>query len=117
MAIGQKGVRFSLLVPLLPGVKTGQVATPGQDSLIASYQPVSGLGRGNDNSVGGVGVKVGQGVGTDCYFSIDGDLGEPLPEQFPTPQPDVLRKIQSVFALEHCCFPERHGRYGELLAT
>ena len=65
----------------------------------------------------GVGVKAGQGVGADCYLSVDGDLREPLSKQLSTPKPDILWKVQTVLALEHCYFPKRHGGYGELLAT
>ena len=59
------GFAVSPPTPLLPRVQPGQAAAPGQDSLVAGYQPVSVLGGGNDNSVDRVGVKAGQGRRSD----------------------------------------------------
>ena len=85
--------------PSLPRVESVEVSLPPEDAVVRSDQAVPSQGCCNDDAVGGVGVKAGQCIGADSNLAVNGDLLQPLAEQLPTPQPDILRKVQSPLAL------------------
>ena len=70
--------------------------------------------RGDDQTVGRVGMEIGKTNGADGDGSVDGNLRHALLELLPAPTADILPKSDTSLVLEQCYFPERNRRDADL---
>ena len=102
----------SLRGQLSPGADPIEWAVPGEDLAIRGHQTMPSQGGGDDHSVGGIAVEVGQRCGSNADVAGEGYLDETFGEQLFPPAVGVGWQRQPPFFLEHSDLPEGDRGHG-----